>query len=85
MNYVLRSFKSKEKLSSKITKPKMWIEKSVVSFKFFIVGIFTRMQSVFSWVVKEKFNSSRLSSGWTKLILSNLNSACIKSVNAYTL
>jgi len=48
LNYVLRSFKSKEKLSSKITKPKMWIEKSVVSFKFFIVGTFTRMQSVFS-------------------------------------
>jgi hypothetical protein len=48
LNYVLRSLKSKEKLSSKITKPNMWIEKSVVSFKFFIVGILTRMQSVFS-------------------------------------
>ena len=48
LNYVLRSFKSREKLSSKITKPNKWIEKSVVSFKFFIVGTFTIMQSVFS-------------------------------------
>jgi hypothetical protein len=48
LNYVLRSFKSNEKLSSKITKPNIWIEKSEVSFKFFIVGTFTRMQSVFS-------------------------------------
>jgi len=48
LNYVLRSFRSKEKLSSKITKPNKWIVKSVVNFKFLIVGTFTRIQSVFS-------------------------------------
>lgn len=79
LNCVLRSFKSKTKSSSKILKPNTLIEKSVVSLRFLIVGTFTIIQSVLSWVVKENFNSSKLSSGCSNFILSNLTSAPTKS------
>jgi hypothetical protein len=64
-------------LSLKTSKPNQWNEKSEIIFIDLTVGKWTTIHGVFSCEVNAKTISYKFNSGWTRLILSSLNSGLL--------